>query len=242
MEALSEKRIELYLQRTNIAACLLDELMFSMLEVLKNEEPDALVHYLEALRQEVEFVAQYKVGGYFPESFKLLCLWRPTAASAHAMARHDEIKAKIDRAALAVEKRLELYHIEGPAPTSDWLGDKMSEYLDEIQIFQIKIPGALHLAILLLIHLGHCSYSRISGMHPVCKPNPEDESQMSLVRKFDLQADPVLLQYLEAAKKDLSFTPLKEFETLSRDKEYLEKVGIKTHFPKSHALMKAWVG
>lgn len=118
----------------------------------------------------------------------------------------------------------------------------MLEYWPKIRKFHTATPGASCPAILLLIHLGYCSYSNAPSVTPACHLKPKDGSQFHLDRKFDVHADSILLEYLETVKvDDPSYTPLEGFKILKHDRNNLEKLSIKTHYTESHALMKARV-
>jgi hypothetical protein len=113
----------------------------------------------DALRCEIEFLAETEVQTYFAKSFNLLSSWLPEPSKAYAEEVQNEIMARISKAHKVQEKRLEVYALDQKCPMPDCLGGKRVEFFEDVSALGQKVEGVLP-AIDLLIHLGECSYPR----------------------------------------------------------------------------------
>ena len=112
----------------------MDELLMGVANDIRNQEPDfKRQQAIDALRCELEYLAGHGVISYFPLSFKMLSKWMPETAKAYAVEIHDELKAKVSKAHKLLEKRLQIYVGDQKVPTTDWLGTKMLEFVEEIR-------------------------------------------------------------------------------------------------------------
>lgn len=175
----------------------LDELLLDLARKLKVADGSfGPADVVERLKEEMDYLAKYNIDTYFPKSFKLLATWVPITAKGFVSETHDNIKADIDKANAAEEKRCARYHFDSKRPPADWLSREMKTFLPAIEDLNNKPEGLLS-AIDLLIYLGEKSYTKMDIWDDI--PGPKNPGP----RDGDAPVDQLLVGLLRRARNQV---------------------------------------
>ncbi|ESZ92579.1 hypothetical protein SBOR_7039 [Sclerotinia borealis F-4128] len=206
-----------------------DNLLLQVAKAIKQEDPTFRpADAMEILIDEIETTGH---SGYFPQSYKLFLSWMPDVESAHVQKHVDDLHARIADAHAAVQRRLIICINDHSSPTSDLLGRKMREYIDDVVRLSHKLGGLLP-AIDLMLFLGECSYTKMKGLGPLYGWTAKGKFRCN--REFDLIGDTQLEKLLDRADREDRQLDENIHERIKKSIDYLKPYGITTYFPSSY--------